>query len=87
MENNQIPSPVLNDWMKLIGPVNMAGAEMEALVDKYGVEVMAIIITIFWENLPDNISFRVEQYRRLNTKFQGTIAGLSSKSISKKLVK
>jgi hypothetical protein len=62
--------PSREHWLKMVPKVEQCADEMEGLLKKYGSEVFAVNVTIFYENLPGVLVKIVEQLRFQNTKFQ-----------------
>lgn len=63
-------TPSREQWLKMIPQVERCADEMEGLLKKYGSEVFAVNVSIFYENLPEVLVRMVEQLRFQNTKFQ-----------------
>jgi hypothetical protein len=63
-------APAMAQWVKMIGAVESCAVEMEYLLKKYGMEIFAINLDIFYNNTPEKIILQVERYRYLNSILQ-----------------
>ena len=62
--------PNRETWVKMIPDVERCADEFEGLLKKYGAQVFAVNVVIFYENMPDVLLVLVEQLRFQNSKFK-----------------